>query len=433
LMSAVWEHSRSLPRTLDGATILHVVPSLREQPEAHAALATAYALRQAGARTIVAGTGGRLEDTARSFGVEWLPLADAAVNPLVLRRYVQTLEQFAARERVDVLHAFGACAAWCVRTAAARLPLWTITSLPDAPARRSPLHHFFDSAVAGGDRVIAASAYAARSWIDRYRIGGQQMAIIPHPVDVVQFAPSAVSPRRIAAVHHSWAVRWSDRVILVPGQISPSNGQTTMIDVARTLLNGGARNIVFVLAGPMPKKAADAQDFVRRIRAQDVEAVFRIAGVPRNLPAALAAAYVVAIPAREPPMLSQIAAQAQAMARPVIASDLGVLPENLLAPPRMDEALRTGWLAKPDNVASLGRAIHLALALDRTNYQAMAARARQFAEFMFAPDSVAAATCAVYTSLLARDASQVRQPETPVERMTQFKSRLSARLSLLRN
>ena len=36
-------------------------------------------------------------------------------------------------------------------------------------------------------------------------------------------------------------------------------------------------------------------------------------------------------------------------------------------------------------------------------YRAMAARARQFAEYMFSPQSVAAATRAVYTSLLARD------------------------------
>ena len=45
----------------------------------------------------------------------------------------------------------------------------------------------------------------------------------------------------------------------------------------------------------------------------------------------------------------------------------------------------------------------LALMLDATDYQAMAARARQFAEYMFSPQSVAEAIRGVYTSLLARD------------------------------
>jgi glycosyltransferase involved in cell wall biosynthesis len=402
-MSAVWESYRAQPQTLEGTTILHLVPSLRETPEARKALTTAFALRQAGARTIIAGADGPLVDAARSAGAEWLPLAATTVNPVKLRRNVLILERFAAQERVDVLHAFGAVPAWSMRAVASRLLLRTVTSLPDVPARRSPLFHLFDAALAAGERVIASSAHAAQSWIERYRIRGGRIAIVPRAIDVAQFAPPAISPQRIAAIRHAWAVRWSDRVILVPGRLSPGNGQTILIDVARTLLNGGTRDVVFVLAGPKPAKAADMHDFIRRIQAQGVEALFRIAGTPRDLPAALAAAYAVAIPAREPPMLDCFAAQAQAMARPVIASDIGVLPENLLAPPRMNEALRTGWLVKPDSVASLGRALHLALTLDKAEYQAIAARARQFAEFMFAPESVAAANRAVYTSLLARD------------------------------
>jgi hypothetical protein len=44
-----------------------------------------------------------------------------------------------------------------------------------------------------------------------------------------------------------------------------------------------------------------------------------------------------------------------------------------------------------------------ALALDDTAYRGMCLRARQFAEYMFSPESVADAMRAVYTSLLARE------------------------------
>ena len=402
-MSAVWEGYRPQPRTLAGATILQIVPALRAEPEARTAIETARMLQQAGARAIVAGASGPLLDAVQSAGAEWLPLADATVNPVKLRRNVQALERFAGAERVDILHALGAGAAWSARAVAARLPLWTVTSLPDAPLRRSPVQQFFDAAIAAGDRIVAASACAARPWVDRYRIRGDQLAIIPHPVDVATFAPSAVSPDLIAAIRHAWAIHPADRAILVPGQLSPGNGQLILVDVARSLANGGMRNVVFVLAGARSKTPAYVEELANRARARGVEALFRFVGVPRDLPAVIAAAHTVVVPAREPPILGRIVAQAQAMARPVIASDIGVLPENLLAPPRMAEALRTGWLVKPDSVAALGRALHLALSLDRMDYQAMAARARQFAEFMFSPEGVAAATRAVYTSLLARD------------------------------
>jgi glycosyltransferase involved in cell wall biosynthesis len=69
----------------------------------------------------------------------------------------------------------------------------------------------------------------------------------------------------------------------------------------------------------------------------------------------------------------------------------------------MSEALRTGWVVRPGHAGELAKAVRAALALDPTAHEALGARARQFAEFMFSPQSVAEAIRGVYTSLLARD------------------------------
>jgi glycosyltransferase involved in cell wall biosynthesis len=121
------------------------------------------------------------------------------------------------------------------------------------------------------------------------------------------------------------------------------------------------------------------------------------------MPAALAAADVVVVPALQPSSGREVA-QAQAIGRPAIATTVGVFPEYLLCPPRMRDELRTGWLVRPGNVSELSRAITAALALDPVAYEALGARARQFAEFALSPSSVAEAIRGVYTSLLARDA-----------------------------
>ena len=91
------------------------------------------------------------------------------------------------------------------------------------------------------------------------------------------------------------------------------------------------------------------------------------------------------------------------MGRPVITSDVGVLPENVVTPPEMPEEVRTGWVVRSGDVTEFAHAIAECYTLDDNAYGAMAARARQFAEYMFSPQSVAVATRAVYTSLLARD------------------------------
>jgi glycosyltransferase involved in cell wall biosynthesis len=135
-----------------------------------------------------------------------------------------------------------------------------------------------------------------------------------------------------------------------------------------------------------------------------IDTLCRFTGPCADMPAALAAADVIAVPALQPPLSGRAAAEAQAMGRPVVTTTLGVLPENVLCPPRMRDELRTGWLVRPGNVGEIARAVGAALKLDATAYEALGARARQFAEFMFSPQSVAEAIREVYTSLLARDA-----------------------------
>ena len=134
-----------------------------------------------------------------------------------------------------------------------------------------------------------------------------------------------------------------------------------------------------------------------------VDGMFRLTGHCPDMPTAFAAADIVAVTAIEPPVLGRVVAQAQAMGRPVVTTGVGILPEHVVAPPQMPENVRTGWVAAPGDPRDFAHALGHALALDAAAYRAMAARARQFAESMFSPVSVAVATRAVYTSLLARD------------------------------
>jgi len=189
----------------------------------------------------------------------------------------------------------------------------------------------------------------------------------------------------------------------VPGRIAPGNGQLSLIDAARLLVGGGERNVVFVFAGDELRHPRYARSVRRRARMHRVDTLCRFIGQSPDLPAMLAAADVVVLPALEPPLSGRAAAEAQAMGRPVVTTAVGMLPENVLTPPRMRDALRTGWVVRPANAAELARAMRSALALNVTAYEALGARARQFAEFMFSPQSVAEAIRGVYTSLLARD------------------------------
>lgn len=401
-MSDGFDERAAPRRTLAGATILQIVPKLQEEPAARSAVNIAHVLLLAGARALVAAEGGPLVSELTTAGGEWIPMVNATVNPLRLRRNARELEHLIGQERVDIIHAYDAGAAWSARIAASQIACWLVTSLPDVPIY-SGMRGRYAAALAQGDRVIAPSNYAAIPIMERYGLRTDQITVVPRVIDTATYDPAAVSAERADAQRERWRVAADDRIVMVPGRVAPWNGQLLLPDMARALVDNGVRGFAFVVVGEGTTHAKYARDVLKRAQAMDVDDLIRMTGHCDDMPAAFAAADFVAVPATEAPLLGRVVAQAQAMGRPVVTADIGMLAEHIVAPPRMPEDVRTGWIARPDDPADFAHALGIALSLDSTAYRRMSARARQFAEYMFSPESVADAMRSVYTSLLARD------------------------------
>src|SRR5665647_827401 len=356
---------RRKPRSLAGATILQLVPALSDDPAGHAAVDIALTLLQSGARAIVAGDDGPLVGELRAFGGEWLRMPNDTINPLRIRSNANRLAGMIAGDRIDIVHAQSAGAAWSALAATHRMPVFLVTSFPDRLSTSSwPGTTSFQGSLARGDRAIAPSSYVSRAMIERYKIPSERITVIPRSVDTARFSPAAVSADRIAALRRTWGVLPQMRIVLTTGRIAPWNGQMSMIEAARLLVGGGDRNVAFVFAGEDRGHIRYSRALRRRAALHGIDTLCRMVGHCADMPAALAAADVVVVPALEPPLSGRDVAQAQAIGRPVITTSVGVLPENVLCPPRMGDELRTGWLVRPGNVSELARSVAAALALD---------------------------------------------------------------------
>jgi glycosyltransferase involved in cell wall biosynthesis len=390
-------------RSLAGATVLQLVPALHDDPAGNAAVDIALTLLQSGARAIVAGDEGALVGKLCAFGGDWLPMTHHTINPLRIYQNARRLAHLIADERIDIVHAQSAAGAWSARAGIARMPVFLVTSFPDRVPGRSWAGDWFRRSLTRGDRIIAPSSYVSRAMIERTKLPAERITVIPRAIDTTAFGPASVGADRTNALRRAWGLLPDISVVLVPGRLAPWNGQRDMIDAARLLAARSEGNIVFVFAGDDRSELRYVRALRRQSRAHGIDSLCRFVGQCPDMPAAFAVADVVAVPAIEPPLSGRVVAEAQASGRPVVTTTVGVLPEYVLAPPRMRDELRTGWLVAPGNIVDIARAITTALALDATSYEALGARARQFVEFAFSTESVAAAIRGVYTSLLARD------------------------------
>jgi glycosyltransferase involved in cell wall biosynthesis len=400
-MTAETAESRAL-RNLAGATVLQALPAMRDDQAGRATLEMAIALLRSGARALVAAAGGALVGELQALGGEWIEFNFDSSGVWRRRRTAQSLAEILRSERVDLVHALGPEPARLCLPAVKSARSVLVTSYlgvpPAAGWRRSP-----EDAQARGHLVLACSHFAADLIAERHRIPRERIAVIPRPVDTDWFDPRTVDPQQVAALKESWRIRPEVRVVLAPGRLIESQGQLILVDAVRSLVNGGLRGVAFVIAGDRPTDEAYVAQVDARIAAQGLAPLVRRVGNCADMPAAYAAADVVVLPILRSPIFSTTLMEAQAMGRPVVATNSGAIPELIEAPLDDETGPRTGWLVEPDNALDLARGIADALALDGPGLRGVGAQARRRAVDMYAPEQVTGAALSVYGWLLQRD------------------------------
>jgi glycosyltransferase involved in cell wall biosynthesis len=386
-------------RGLPGATVLQILPALTETPAARAAVDVAVALLRSGARVIVAAEEGPLNADLQGLGGEWVRLVTDSANPLAISRNANTIATLVSTERVDLVHALGVGASRSAATIKKKAGVWLVHSYASADLRRISRDKSYSRALLAGDRIVVPSRYVADQVATRHQVPREKLAVIPRRIDGARFDPPAISPERATVLRRGWKIGRGQRVILVPGRIDPAKGQLLLVETARILTNGGLRGVTFVLAGDNRQHFDYAKRIAEQAEAHGVAHLIRQIGVCPDMAGAYLAADFIAVPQIEPPAFPLAAAEAMAMARPVIAASVGAIPEIVLAPPNVLESRRTGWLAEPDDPVSFARATAAALAIEASTYSAIGTQARSIAMQYFAPVRTAAAALSLYANL----------------------------------
>jgi len=381
-------------------TVLQIVPSLETGGAERTAVDVAAALVGEGWRALVASGGGRLVDELVASGGEHLRFPAATKNPLSILRNGFQLAKLIKAEKVDLIHARSRAPAWSALLAARRAGIPFVTTYHGAYNQRGWLKGLYNSVMARGDVVIANSAYTARLIAERHAAAGDRVVVIHRGTDLAGFAPGAVSDERRARLRREWGLADGDRVILQMSRLTGWKGQTVLIDALRLIDETGEGSWVAILAGDAQGRDDYVAGLERRIAEAGLTGRVRLVGHCSDTAAAMSLAEVVAVPSTEPEAFGRAAVEAQAAGKPVVVSDLGAVPETVLAPPEVADGARTGWRVPAGDAAALAEALRAALALDAAARAALAARALAHVGAHFSLRAMTDATLLQYRRLL---------------------------------
>ncbi len=387
--------------SLAGRTILQIIPRLDAGGAERTTIDVAAALARVGARALVASEGGRLVSELQAVGGVLAPFPAATKNPFAMALNTRRLARLVLSERVDLVHARSRAPAWVALGACriAKRPL--VTTFHGAYSGRSSLKLLYNSVMARGDAVIANSEYIAEMIARLYPDARPRLRVIYRGTDFSKFAPETVDSARVARLRQAWGVASHDRIVLLAARLTGWKGHKTLIEAARLLKAGGVTDVRFVFAGDAQGRDSYVREIDALIEKSGLAGVVLRVGHCDDMPAAFLAASVVAVPSTEPEAFGRTAVEAQAMGALVVVSDLGAVPETVLAPPQATPEGRTGWRTPPGDAEALAKALHNALSLGASGRDAMIKRARAHVESKFSLEHMLRETLDVYQQALA--------------------------------
>ncbi len=391
-------------------TILQIIPRLDIGGAERTTVEITEAIVSAGGRALVVAEGGRLVPQITQAGGEFIAMDAASKNPLTILGNARKLQRLIAQENVDLLHARSRAPAWSALMAARRSQKPFVTTYHGAYSVNGYLKRTYSSIMARGDIVIANSNYIADTIRSRFGTPEARMRIIYRGIDD-GFDPARVSSDRVEQLRTAWGVAPDQRVILHAARMTTRKGQSVLIGATAAIVSQSSipDDWIVILAGDQGGRGDYIEALKRQIATAGLQDRVRLVGRVDDMPAAYLAAQVAIAASSEPEAFGRVAAEAEAMGCPVIATRVGGASEAVRAEPEFGPDEMTGWLVPPGDVPALAEKLTLALRLSDDQRATIGARARQFVTQSFTLAAMQQATLRVYDELLGSQlANQAR-------------------------
>lgn len=369
-------------------TVVQMLPELDSGGVERGTLEMGEFLADCGHRSIVVSGGGRLVSRLEGKGSVHYAMPVGKKTPQSIM-CLPRLRRLLLKKRVDILH---------LRS---RVPAWvgylTVKTMPKQlrPKIVTTFHGYYSinkysAIMAKGERVIAVSKTMSDHISTVYGIPDHRIRIIYRGFDPHLFNPDQVSRQRIDNLRRQWNLAEDGPpVILMPARITRLKGHDLLI---RSLNRIQHLPWTVICAGDPSDNSTYTAELRTLIRSLSLGHKIKMVGYCDDMPTALMLSDVVVSTSTKPESFGRIAIEAQAMAKPVIASAHGGSLETVLNQ-------RSGWLVPPGNEDALATALSQAIS-DPQLRQAFGQQGRRWVQQRFTVDRMCRDTLAVYSELL---------------------------------
>ena len=378
--------------------VLQVIPRLGFGGAETGCYDLAHYLAEQDCKSFLITSGGELLKHVRRDKVKVIRLPVQSKNPLIIFINFIIIFFILIVYKIDIVHARSRAPAWSCLWACFFLGKKFVTTFHGTYNFSSKLKLFYNSVMVRSKLIIGGSNFIFSHINKNYQkflnLKKQKLMVIFRGVNLEFFNEKNTSEKKANILAESWKIDRKNFIILLPGRLTRWKGQEVFIEALNFLIEDfDKKNFHAVVLGSDQGRDVYSKKLLLLVERYRLGKKITFVENCKEMPLAYKISDLVISSSIEPEAFGRVVVEAQAMNKPIVASDIGGSRETVLNS-------KSGLLYKFNDPKELAKAINKIMKMDKQSLNLMGKLGRLNVEKKYNVDQMCQTTFTEYKKLL---------------------------------
>ena len=377
--------------------VLQVIPRLGYGGAETGCYDLAHYLYEQKCKSYIVTSGGELLEYIDKKKVKLIKLPVHTKNPILIIINSIILAVLILFLNISIVHARSRAPAWSCYIATKLTARKFVTTFHGTYNFKSSIKKFYNSIMVKSDLLIAGSNFIFSHISENYKRflnSKKKFLVIFRGINTEYFDADTIKLKNVEKLKNIWKIEENKKIILLPGRLTAWKGQEMFIEAMSLFqLKNPELDYVAVILGNDQGRTVYRKKLERLVQQFNLTQKIKFVDNCRDMPLAYHISDVIVSSSIEPEAFGRVSVEAQAMKKPIIASNIGGSKETVI-----DN--KTGLLFDSGNPKSLCDKLDEIIKLDSLTLDLMGREGRKNVINRFNIDKMCLNTYSEYKKLI---------------------------------
>ena len=377
--------------------VLQVIPKLGYGGAETGCYDVAHYLSEKECGSFIATASGELLKFIKKEKVKVFRLPVHSKNPILILFNALILSLIIIFYKINIVHARSRAPAWSCYFACFLTNRNFVTTFHGTYNFKSKLKKFYNSVMLRAKLTIAGSNFIfshINENYNKYFSKKKKLRVIFRGINVDYYNQKNISVLKQEQLKQEWKLASNKFIILMPGRLTYWKGQEKFIEALNILIQDyNFTNFEAIMLGSDQGRSVYKKKLINLVERYSLSKKIKFINHCKEMPLAYSLADAVVSASSEPEAFGRIAVEAQAMGKPIIASNIGGSKETILNK-------KSGFLYKFDDPRELAKSLNTVIQLSEEELKLMGNEGRKNITKKFDVETMCETNLSEYKKLL---------------------------------